>query len=263
MRNTALLTCLLMVPAGAWSQDAPPAEEPPLVAPEAEPEPEPEYPALDVAPMPGANEDFTIDKERFKVIETDPEAALIEEAARQDAIALSEQPLYKRMPGLAILTQAVAGLFGAGAIGLAGGSVGEAIDPGDDSLPFGGVHGALIGGLIGSWIGATGGVWGAAHLFEKDINLGWAALGSFLGTAIGGSIAFGLVEGIDSSDGIEAIGVALMFAMQVGGAIGLSEAFLPENPGPVDTPPPVDALPGGDLSVRPTLLSIPLMQGTF
>lgn len=273
MRRTSivLLASLTLAPGLAGAQpepeDAPPtpvegAPAPADPAALAEPEPLPPPPP-DVAPMPLPTEDFTIDRDAFKEVATDPESQLDEEARRGAELAESERPLYRRMPGLAYATEVIAGLFGAGAFGLLGGTIGEAIDPGNDKLSFGGLHGALFGGLIGSFIGATGGVWGAAHLFEKDLNWGWALLGSALGTAVGGSVAFGIVEGIGGSgDGAEALGVAVLFLMQVGGAIGLSEAFLVEPTGPAERPR-VEALPGGDLGARPPVLSVPLLRGVF
>ena len=223
-----------------------------------EPEPEIEIPAApEPPPMPKATDDFTADRDLFMEVETAPEKARELEVARQQELARSSLPLYQQMPGLAFATEAAAGVFSAGAIGLFGGAIGGAINSGDKTLPLGGFHGPVIGGLVGSMVGATVGVWGGAQLFEKNLNWGWTALGVGVGTVVSGSIAFGVVEGLNNDAG-ESLGVGLLLLSQVASGIGVSEIFLVEDYTPqsikLNAPPDID---------QPSSAIVPIFQRRF
>lgn len=174
-------------------------------------------------PLPPANADFKAEQKRFEEVETEPES-LAEQLSTQ---VQGEPLLYEEMPELAYTTQAIAGLLAAGVVGLAGASLGGAIDEGDELQPLGGFHGPVFGGFPGTMIGSALGVWGAGQLFEKQTPPGWIALGSAAGTVVGSGAALGIaaIGGNDTATASLAVGTALIF--QIGGAILFGDLFLP------------------------------------
>lgn len=224
---TVALCCLVgFTPAVVCAQDVP-EDAPP--APAAPPEPEIEIPpAFEPPPLPSPTEDFSADQDHFGEVVTPSEQVLKAQLAAEKQLVITEKPLYLRHPVFAKLTEAAAGVFGAGIVGLLGGTIGNAIDEGDDRHPLGGFHGPAIGGLTGTYVGASLGVWGAGELFDKDANPGWSFLGAGVGTIVGGAAAFGVVSGLDEGDGANTLAVALLLGSQVLGAILFQDAFAPE-----------------------------------
>ena len=166
--------------------------------------------------MPPASEDFSADQAQFGEVVTEPERARDAEQRARDTLVKDAAPLYTRMPALDYLTESVAGAFAAGALGLLGGSLGEAIDPGAPSQPLGGFHGPVFGAIPGSALGATLGVWSAAQLFEKDVDVGWSAVGSGVGTLVGGGAAFGIAAGLGEGDTTTSLALLTYLVAQVG-----------------------------------------------
>ncbi len=245
---------------GAWAQRAGPDGGAPDAPAAAEPlapvEPPPDV--LEPPPLPPPDADFSADRALFGEVRTAPEDVLAAERAAERAPAAGGGPLYAQMPGLAWLTQAVGGVFGAGAVGLLFGSIGEAIDPGDDRLPLGGFHGPAIGGLAGSFVGSALGVWGAGLLFDKDVPVWWAVAGAGIGTAVGGGAAVGIAAGLDEGDGSAALAVGTLIAAQVALAILFGDYALPDAPRP--SAPPAVAPVGQPGEIR---LMMPLLQTSF
>ncbi len=180
-----------------------------------------------LAPIVG---DFSADKKAFESnVRTPAEDAFLEEIEAGRRRIEGGQPLYRRYPGLAIVAEAAAGLFGAGVVGLVGGSIGEAIDPGNEDQPLGGASGQAFGLLGGAYVGSSMGVWGASRLFEKPVHPGWAFLGSGVGTVVGGGAATGLLFALeDEPTTAGGLAVATLFLFQVGGAMLFTEVGLPE-----------------------------------
>jgi hypothetical protein len=245
---------------GAGAQPADPAAPTPDAPPAAEPPPAEEPPpdVLEPPPLPPPDADFSADRALFGEVKTAPEDQLAAERAAETAPARGNEPLYTQMPGLAWLTQAVGGVFGAGAVGLLFGSIGEAIDPGDERLPLGGFHGPAIGGLAGSFVGSALGVWGAGLLFDKDVPVWWAVAGAGIGTAVGGGAAIGIAAGLDEGDGSAALAVGTLLAAQVALAIIFGDYALPDAPRP--SAPPAVAPVGQPGEIR---LVVPLLQTSF
>ena len=227
------------VGAPAPASEAPPApatESPPAPASEAPPAPATEAPpAWVLPPMPDPNADYSVDAALFTEVATEPERA--RRAALEASLRPADRrpPLYARAPALTLLTQSVAGVFGGGVLGLMGGSVGQAIEPGDRQLPLGGPHGPLFGGLAGTLIGTTGAVYGAGSLFGKDADrLGWTSLGAGIGTVLGAGAAAGFAAGLDKGDTASTLAVTSFVVLQVAGAVAFDTLF--QAP-----PPPVPA----------------------
>lgn len=217
LRRLAILLSgagLIGPPALAQSPDPPPdAAEPAFEVP-----PDPALP-----PLPPPNADFKAEQQRFEEVQTAPEDLI-----GQPTLAPRTEPLrYEEYPALAYTTQAVAGLLGAGVVGLAGANLGEFIDPPDELQPLGGFHGPAFGGFAGTAIGSALGVWAGGMLFEKQTHPGWIALGSAAGTVVGGGAALGIAAlgSNDTATATLAVGSALLF--QIGGAILFGELFLP------------------------------------
>jgi hypothetical protein len=185
--------------------------------------------------MPSPSEDFTTDQKQFGEVVTDPERHRDQERRAEAALVKDAVPLYTRMPALNLGTEALAGVFAAGILGLMGGAVGDAIDEGDSTQPLGGFHGPVFGALPGSAIGSTLGVWGAAQLFGKETDIGWTALGSGVGTVIGGGAAFGIAAGLGEGDSATSLAVGTYLLFQVGMAMVFTDTFAPPLPTPVDT----------------------------
>lgn len=180
-----------------------------------------------LAPIVG---DFSADKKAFdSTVRTPAEDAFLEEIEAGRRRINQGQPLYRRYPGLALVTEAAAGVFGAGVVGLVGGSIGDAVAPGDESQPLGGASGQAFGLLGGAYAGSSMGVWGAARLFEKPVHPGWAFLGSGVGTILGGGAATGLLFAFDDDPSTAGgLAVASLFLFQVGGAMLFTEIGQPE-----------------------------------
>ncbi len=193
-------------------------------------EPPPEQPD-----MPSPSEDFTTDQRQFGEVVTDPERQRDQERRAAAALVKDALPLYTRSPELDLGSEALAGVFAAGIMGLMGGALGEAIDPGDPSQPLGGFHGPVFGALPGSAFGATLGVWGAAQLFGKETDVGWTALGSGIGTIVGGGAAFGIAAGLGEGDSSTTLAVGTFLLAQVGLTMVFTDTFAPPLPTPVDT----------------------------
>ncbi|MEZ4472472.1 MAG: hypothetical protein R3F60_17090 [bacterium] len=114
-----------------------------------------------------------------------------------------------------------------------GGSIGEVIDAGDPTAPLGGASGRAFGVLSGAYVGSSMGVWGAARLFEKPVNPGWAFLGSGIGTLVGGGAATGLIFALeDDKQAAGTAAVITLFAFQVAGAMLFTEIGIPDEPQP-------------------------------
>jgi hypothetical protein len=205
----------------APDDDAPAAPEVPLPgepapAPASEPAP---APVFEPPPLPPADADFSADRGLFREVDTGPEKerdAELEAALRRPA---SEAPLYEKQPALFWISRSTAGVFGAGTIGLLGGSIGNAIDGPDEHAPLGGFHGPAIGAGVGSIAGVGLAVWGAGQLFERPGGPEWALLGSTAGALVGGAAATGLAMGLERSDATASLAVATFVAFEVGGAI--------------------------------------------
>jgi hypothetical protein len=186
---------------------------------------EPIVPTLELPPMPAPEADFSADRDLFLETTTDAERARREEIAAGERLAEDGRPLWQRWPRLTIGAQAVGGAFGSAVIALLGGSIGEAIDPGDRRFPLGGPHGPLFGGLAGSLVGVIGGVWGTGLLFEKDPGLGWTSLGAGVGTVVGAGAAAGFALGLDKGDTTTTLAVGSFLAFQVAGTVVFNDLF--------------------------------------
>lgn len=191
-------------------------------------------PALPALPPPNA--DFKRDQALFENVETAPEQLIAaDERAQTEELRVSTLA-YQEAPELAYTTQAIAGILGAGLVGLAGGAIGEAIAPGDETQPLGGFRGPVIGGFVGAAVGTGLGVWGGGLLFDKETHPGWIALGTAAGTVVGSGAALGIAA-LGSDDTLTATAsVASLMLFQVGGAILFGELFLPP-PASVDAKP--------------------------
>ncbi|MCA9542017.1 MAG: hypothetical protein KC620_24135, partial [Myxococcales bacterium] len=133
-----------------------------LAQPESDPAP----------PLPPAGA-FKEDQAAFDDVLTEPERLAAEREARERKQVSGGDALYQRHPILAFEAESVAGLFAAGAVGLLGGTIGDAIAAGDDTQPLGGFRGPAIGALVGSTAGAAIGVWGGAYMMEKPVSPLW------------------------------------------------------------------------------------------
>ncbi len=191
---------------------------------------------LEPPPLPAPDADFSADRALFQEVRTAPEEVRAARRVVEQARVSDAGPLHAQTPALAWLTQAVGGVFGAGAVGLLFGSVGEAIDPGNDRQPLGGFHGAAVGGLVGTAIGSALGVWGAGRLFEKDSNPGWSFLGAGIGTAVGGGAAVGIAAGVSHKDGGATLAIGTVLLCQTALAIVFDDYGLPGRPAPVGAP---------------------------
>ncbi len=200
MRSCLLL---LLLSSGAWAQGSSP----------------------DPAPTPPA--DFSADRDHFKEVVTEPERQLREEVEAAQRTVERNKPLYLRRPILDLVTEAAAGLFAAGAVGLLAGSVGNAVDEGNNSQPLGGFHGPALGVLAGSAVGSAVGVWAGAELFEKDTHPGWTALGAGIGTVVGSGAAFGIAAGL-GKDG-ETLAVGTFLLAQIGLAMVFTDTYRPKS----------------------------------
>lgn len=189
----------------AWAQEAPP-----------------EAPA-----MPAPSEDFRSDQKQFEEVVTEPERQRDREERAREALVKDAAPLYTRMPAVDWAAEAAAGVFAAGIVGLVGGAIGEAIDPGRETQPLGGFHGPVFGGIPGAGIGATLGVWGAAQLVDKETHVGWTALGAGIGTAVGSGAALGIGAGLGDSDTTTTLSVGVLLLAQVGLAMVFTDVFAP------------------------------------
>lgn len=221
----------------AVQADAPPADP---AAPESAADPDAmtfedavEVPApKPLPPMPTANDDFSADRGLFgDDVKTEPERFLKAELAAQDARVRGFVPLHERMPGFAYGAEAAAGLFGAGIVGLVGGSIGNAINDGDPQQPLGGATGGRVYGLLGGGlVGAAAGVWGGAVLFDKDTAPGWSILGSGIGSIVGGGAATGILLGIDDDNTASTLAVSTLFICQVVGALIFADLGMSDPP---------------------------------
>lgn len=254
-------------PTSGAPEPAAPAAPDSATAVEVEP-----VPVLNVPAMPAADADFSADRELFGETVTDAERARKDEIAQGSRPANDARPLYERWPRLAILTQSVGGVFGAATIGLLGGSIGQAIDPGDKRFALGGAHGPLFGALAGTMAGAMGGVWGSGLLFDKDPGLGWTALGTGVGTVVGAGAAAGFALGLDKGDTATTLAVGSFLACQVGGTVIFNTLFVkkpgaagkdrgaaPGGRGPIQPP----RTPTGPESDDPEMWIFPLSLGRF
>ncbi len=175
---------------------------------------------------------YDADRDLFRDVETEPERERKRQRNRELAPVGGAVPLYEREVALDLLTEAAAGLFAATAVGLLGGSIGEAIDPGDDAAPLGGFHGPVFGAVPGSMVGATVGVWAGAQLFEKETHWGWTALGSGIGTVVGSGAMFGITAGLGDSDGAGSLAVGTFLLCQIGMAMLFTDAYAPDPDAP-------------------------------
>jgi hypothetical protein len=186
---------------------------------------EPIVPTLELPPMPPPEADFSADRDLFLETTTDAEKARRDEIAAGERQADDGRPLWQQWPKLTIGAQAVGGVFGSAVIALLGGSIGEAVNPGDRRFPLGGPHGPLFGGLAGSVVGVIGGVWGTGLLFEKDPGLGWTSLGAGVGTVVGAGAAAGFALGLEKGDATTTLAVGSFLAFQVAGAVVFNDLF--------------------------------------
>ncbi len=224
---------------------------------------------LVVPPMPAADADFSVDRDLFKEEVTDPERNRKAEELAADRPSRDGRKLYQRWPNLTRGTQAVGGLFGAAVVGLLGGSIGQAVDPGDRRFALGGAHGPLFGGLTGTIVGAIGGVWGSGLLFEKDPAPGWTALGGGIGTVVGAGSAAGFALGMGKSDASMSLAVGSFLLFQIGGAVLFNDLFAEHGqpragrPARLDgaAPLPTHTPSGGDDTEG--RLMFPLALGSF
>ncbi len=177
--------------------------------------------------LPSPNEDFSTDQAQFGEVVTEPEKQREAERRARESLVKDAIPLYTRMPALDYVTEAAAGVFAAGALGVLGGAIGEAIDPGEPSQPLGGFHGPVFGALPGSAVGATMGVWGAAQLYGKETDIGWTVLGSSIGTLVGGGAAFGISAGLGEGDTTTTLALTTYLLAQVGLAIVFTDVYAP------------------------------------
>jgi hypothetical protein len=227
---------------------------------------EPIVPTLDLPPMPAPEADFSADKDLFLETTTDAERARREEIAAGDRLAEDGRPVWQRWPRLTIGAQAVGGLFGSAVIALLGGTIGDAVDPGDRRFPLGGPHGPLFGGLTGSLVGVVGGVWGTGLLFEKDPGLGWTSLGAGVGTVVGAGAAAGFALGLEKGDATTTLAVGSFLAFQVAGTVVFNDLFarrgapLP-SPGKAPVAPPRGRT--GPALDEPEAWLFPVTSGTF
>lgn len=191
-----------------------------------------------------ANADFSADQDRFTEVETDPERHRNAEIAAELSRARTSSPFAAEWPALSRGVAVAGGLFGAGVVGLFGGSIGEAIDPGRSDLPLGGLHGPAFGALFGSMVGTTLAVWGVSEWLELDADWPWIALGAGVGTLVGGAAAFGIAEGLGEGDSTTTLAVATFLTFQIGLALAFGEAFTPAPAGaPVATAATVEVGP--------------------
>jgi hypothetical protein len=232
MRCELIVLALALSPAAARAGqgDSPttPASEdaPPTPTPEQAPAPASEAPPVfEPPPLPPADADFSQDGKLFREVDTVPEKDREAELKAEEAAPRETEPLFHRMPVLYWVTRSAAGVFGAGTVGLLGGSIGNAINKGDDLQPLGGFHGPAIGAGVGSIAGTGLGVWGAGLLFDRQGGPQWALLGSGVGTVLGGAAATGIASGLDPSDGASAFAVGTFLAFQVGGALLFDALF--------------------------------------
>jgi len=242
------------------------APAPPTDIPPAEVTDEPVVPTLVLPPMPAPEADFSADRNLFLETTTDAERARREEIAAGQRLAEDRRPLWQRWPRLTIGAQAVGGAFGSAVIALLGGSIGEAIDPGDRRLPLGGPHGPLFGGLAGSLVGVIGGVWGTGLLFEKDPGLGWSSLGAGVGTVVGAGAAAGFALGLDKGDTSATLAVGSFLALQVTGTLVFNDIFARRGlpvppPGKAPIAPPRERT-GATLD-KPEAWIFPVTSGVF
>lgn len=195
----------------------------PALAQPADDPPETLDPAPALPPLPPADADLRGDLKQFEEVQTEPEVL-----AGQPVGAVERKPLmYERLPALSYTAQAVAGVLASGVVGLAGASLGGAIDEADALQPIGGLHGPAVGGFTGTLVGSALGVWAGSALFEKDTHPGWIGLGSAAGTLVGTGAAYG-VAALGSNDATTgATMVAGMLIFQIGGAILFGELFAP------------------------------------
>lgn len=223
---TPLVSCILSI---SWTFSNANAQEEELVLDEAF-QPPAAPPSEAPATLPPIEGDFSADRQLFQGAgRTAPEEAFLAEVEASKRRLRPSQPLYRRFPGLAYVTEAAAGLFGAGVVGLVGGSIGEAIDPGDPNDPLGGASGQAFGLLGGSFVGSSMGVWGASLLFEKPLHPGWAFLGSGVGTIIGGGAATAILFALeDEPTTAGGLAVATTFLFQISGAILFTEIGMPD-----------------------------------
>ncbi len=212
----ALLSLLLLTPALAQEMTLDPVAVPDEPPPESEP-----------PPLPKADEDFSADAKHFGEVTTEAEKERERQVAEEQARVKDSEPMYLRYRTLDFVTEATAGIFAAGAVALLAGSIGDAIDPGDDRLPLGGAHGGLFGIAVGSAVGSTAGVWAGAQLFEKETPVGWTILGTSLGTLVGGGLATGILIGLED-EGLEGLAVTSYLVSQVGFGILFTHLFAPD-----------------------------------
>jgi len=174
--------------------------------------------------------DPSADKTLFRRTVPEPEEAFLAEVEAGRRRMNQGEPLYRRYEGLGYVTEAAAGLFGAGIVGLVGASIGDAIAPGDNGQALGGASGRAFGLLGGAYLGSSMGVWGASRLFEKPVHPGWAFLGSGLGTLVGGGAATGILFALqDDKQTAGGLAVASVFLFQVAGAVLFTEVGMPDT----------------------------------
>lgn len=177
--------------------------------------------------LPPPSADFKRDQALFENVETAPEKLIAEDERAQTEELKVSTLAYQNSPELAFTTQAVAGILGAGLVGLAGAAAGEAIAPGDETQPLGGLRGPVIGGFVGAALGTGLGVWGGGKMFDKDTHPGWIALGTAAGTVVGSGAALGIAALGDDDTLTATASIASLMLFQVGGAILFGELFLP------------------------------------
>ncbi len=165
--------------------------------------------------------------EDFVEVTTDAEQYRKDELRAGQRKVAVDKPRYKKYPALTYTSQAVAGVFGAGVLGIVGASLGGMINEGDDLYTLGGFHGPIIGGAFGATMGAYAGVALTAYLFEKDPTWGWTALGTLTGTLVGSGIALGLIEGLGDSDLVVGSAIAVVLLGSVGGGMFFNEQAQP------------------------------------
>ncbi|MBU0552523.1 hypothetical protein KKF91_11665 [Myxococcota bacterium] len=191
----------------------------------------PPTPPADLPPMPKDVEDFSRDLNAFGEVTTAPEDMFKAQQAAEARAAMPSTPRYQRQPQLTIAGEAGAGFFAAAALGLLGGAIGDAVDPGDPRMSLGGLHGPVFGGALGTLAGTSLGVWGASRLAEHQTSPGWIVGGAAAGSLLGSAMAFGLAEGMDRDDSASGLAVATFMLSQLGLAVLFTELF---EPGPED-----------------------------
>ncbi|MFN3202547.1 MAG: hypothetical protein ACE366_29420 [Bradymonadia bacterium] len=246
MRTIITACTLSLLAAPLWAQTPPEEGEelpvldltgdgPPEGTTLGEPDPIEEVPPAPERPDVDPGGDFSADRNLFKEVETDPER-VDAELEYQERLRNRTVPRYVKTPKVALTVQALAGVFGAGLVGLLGGALGGAVDDGNSVDPLGGFNGPLIGFTAGSLIGSSLATWGTGQVFDKEASAVWHTSGASLGTVLGGGVAAGILLGIDDGDSGSTVAIISFLAIQTAGALLFGE--LGEPPPPAAPPPP-------------------------